>query len=171
MIKIEGIGTFEATDYGLIAGQNSIYIPAFGRECRFLLEAYEGDANPSDFHDAIRRFIAMPQQTLTDASIHVFAYYTDIRKFEWSDAPDIPSAEQVWNFVRFGSDAIVSRRGDGDDRIYISLSCGCAWEIEHGLQLVFREGNLISKVGQIDGHVSNANAFADPALEDVVYVP
>lgn len=30
-------------------------------------------------------------------------------------------------------------------------------------------GSLISKAGQFDGHVSNADAFADPSMEGTVY--
>ena len=169
MITIDGIGTFVPGDYGLTEGKDHIKVPALGVECRFMLEGYEGDANPSDFRDAMRRFIASAPQVLIDASIHVYAYYTAIRNSGWGNPPEIPSAEQVWDFVDFGTDAIVSRRGNGDDRIYISLECGCAWEREHGLQIVFREGNYISKVGPFDGHVSNADAFADPSMEDTVY--
>jgi hypothetical protein len=171
MITIDGIGTFEPGDYGLTEGRDYLNVPALGAECRFMIEGYDGDAEPSDFRDAILRFIAMSPQVLTDASIHVYAYYTDILNSGWGGSPEIPSAERVWDFVNFGTDAIVSRRGNGDDRIYISLECGCDWEREHGLQIVFREGNFISKVGQFDGHVSNADAFADPSLEDTVYAP
>jgi len=143
MIAIDGIGTFEPGEYGLIEGRDYINVPALGGECRFMLDGYEGDPEPAD--------------------------YTDIKNSGWGNPPEISSIERIWEFVDFGTNAIVSRRGDGDDRIYISLECGCAWEREHGLQIVFREGNFISKVGQFDGHVSNADAFADPSLEDTVY--
>ena len=169
MITIDGIGTFILGDYGLTEGQDYINVPALGVECRFMIEGYEGDAKPSDFRDAMIQFISLDPQVLTDASKHVFAYYTDIRNSGWGSPPEIPDPERVWDFVDFGTDAIVSRRGNGDDRVYISLECECAWEREHGLQIVFRDGNFISKVGQFDGHVSNADAFADPSMEDTVY--
>jgi hypothetical protein len=169
MIAIDGIGTFEPGEYGLIEGRDYINVPALGGECRFMLDGYEGDPEPADYRDAMLRFIAQSPQVLIDASKHVYAYYTDIKNSGWGNPPEISSIERIWEFVDFGTNAIVSRRGDGDDRIYISLECGCAWEREHGLQIVFREGNFISKVGQFDGHVSNADAFADPSLEDTVY--
>lgn len=171
MIVIDGIGTFQPDEYGLVEGRNYINVPALGVECRFMLKGYEGDSSPTDFRDAMLRFIALSPQALIDASKHVYAYYSDVRDSGWGDPPEIPSAEQVWEHVDFGTEAIVSRRGNGDDRVYISLECGCAWEREHGLQIVFREGSCISKVGQFDGHVSNADAFADPSLEDTVYAP
>jgi len=171
MITIDGIGTFEPGEFGMIEGREYINVPMLGVECRFMLEGYEGDSKPADFREAMLRFITLSPHVLTEAGRHVYAYYTDIRRSGWGDPPDIPSAERVWDFVDFGTDAVVSRRGNGDDRIYISLECGCAWEREHGLQIVFREGNFISKIGQFDGHVSNADAFADPSLEDTVYAP
>jgi hypothetical protein len=171
MITIDGIGTFQPDDYGLIEGQDYINLPALGVECRFMLDGYEGDPEPPDYRDAMLQFIALNPQVLTDAGKYVYAYYMDVKNSGWGDPPEIPSVERVWDFVDFGRDAIVSRRGNGDDRIYISLTCGCAWEREHGLQIVFREGNFISKVGPFDGHVSNADAFADPSLEDTVYAP
>jgi hypothetical protein len=169
MIAIDGIGTFELDDYGEAVGKNCINVPALGVDCRFLLEGYKDDLAPSDFRDAILRFIAMTPQVLMDARVHVYAYYTDIKNSGWGDPPDIPGVAAVWDFVSFGTEAIVSRRGSGDNRIYISLECGCAWEQEHGLQIVFREGDAITKVGQFDGHVSNADAFADPSLENTIY--
>lgn len=157
-------------DHGLTEGRDHIDIPALGVACRFMLEGYEGDTKASDFRDAILRFITLSPKALIDASRHVYAYYSDIRDCGWGDPPEITTAEEVWNYVDFGTIAIVSRRGNGDDRIYISLECECAWEREHGLQIVFRDGDVISKVGQFDGHVSNADAFDDPSMEDTVYV-
>jgi len=169
MITIDGIGTFKPSDHGLLEGREYINVPALGVECRFLLDGYEGDPYPDDYRDAMLRFMAMNSKVLSDASEYVYAYYTDVKNSGWGAPPEIPSAEGVWDFVDFGTEAVVSRRGNGDDRIYISLECNCAWEQEHGLQIVFREGSVISKVGQFDGHVSNADAFADPSLEDTVY--
>jgi len=51
----------------------------------------------------------------------------------------------------------------------VSLECNCTWEIEHSLQLVFRNGNEISKVGPFDGHVSDESAYADERVRGVVY--
>lgn len=64
---------------------------------------------------------------------------------------------------------MVTRRPYGDKRIYISLECGCDWEREHGLQIVFKEGQYVNKLGPYDGHLTNSDAFADDALEDIVY--
>ncbi|RDH43718.1 hypothetical protein B9G39_09845 [Zooshikella ganghwensis] len=57
----------------------------------------------------------------------------------------------------------------GDKAIYISLSCECDWEEEHGLLLVFKEGRYINKLGGYDGHLTNSDAYGDKNLEKVVY--
>jgi len=111
----------------------------------------------------------MGRAVLTDADENVFAYYSDIRKSGWGNPPAIAAADQVWHFVEFGTEAFVSRRAYGNKRIYISLECGCAWEREYGLQIVFRDGNSINKVGPFDGHLSNADSFDDPSLVSTIY--
>jgi hypothetical protein len=63
----------------------------------------------------------------------------------------------------------VARRAYGDKGIYVSVECGCDWEVEHGLQLVFKNGLKVNKLGGYDGHLTNSDAFADESLEDVVY--
>lgn len=51
-----------------------------------------------------------------------------------------------------------------------SAECECSWEPEHGLQLVFRGGRTISKVGPFDGHLTNTSAFGREDLAGIVYV-
>lgn len=44
-----------------------------------------------------------------------------------------------------------------------------SWEPEHGLQLVFENGLTVCKVGPYDGHNTNAHAYADASLLNVVF--
>ena len=64
---------------------------------------------------------------------------------------------------------MVFRRSSGDMRVYVSIECECAWEPEHGLQLVLQEGRRVTKIGPYDGHLTNSDAFARPDLEGVIY--
>ena len=77
--------------------------------------------------------------------------------------------ERIWQHVQLGSELHISRRRHGDHAIYISLECNCDWEPEHGLQLVFREGRAVVKVGPFDGHLTNTDAYDDPGLEGTIY--
>ncbi len=48
-------------------------------------------------------------------------------------------------------------------------SCGsCDWEREHGLQIVFKQGLFVNKVGAFDGHLTNSDAYANEELENVI---
>jgi hypothetical protein len=49
------------------------------------------------------------------------------------------------------------------------LECECDWEPEHGLQIVVRHGASVTKVGQFDGHLTNAADYARDDLEGIVY--
>ena len=40
---------------------------------------------------------------------------------------------------------------------------------QHGLQIVFKDGRSVTKVGPYDGHLTNSNAYADASLDGVVY--
>jgi hypothetical protein len=132
-----------------------------------------GDAHTEDVDRAIRSFTALLPAALADVEEHVFRYYTDCKRDleeVGHDCVEIGSAREVWKHVEFGFEATVQRRDD-DGKVYVSLECNCDWEPEHGLQLVFEEGRRVNKVGPFDGHVTNADAYADPSLQDVIYQP
>jgi len=144
-----------------------------GKACRFIVEGYVEDPCKEEFHAAIQNFLALDPSALTDAQEHVFAYFKDRQNDLWQpDDPEylvIASPADVWKHVRLGSEPMVSRRHYGDQGIYISLECGCDWEEEHGLQIVFKNGQRVNKVGPYDGHLTNSDAYEEEELEDVVY--
>ena len=93
------------------------------------------------------------------------SYYLDCKDFFEPGEPghvEIGSASDVWKHVQFGDEATVGREGNA---VYIDLGCNCDWEPEHGLQIVFKDGQRVNKVGPFDGHFTNAHAYADPSLE------
>ena len=144
-----------------------------GQVCRIIVDGYDHDEAREEFHEAISSFISADPSVLKEAEEHVFQYYLDCAE-RWyageGEYPVIETPEDVWKHVRFGSEPLVARRAYGDRGIYVSLECGCAWEIEHGLNIVFKNGQRVSKVGENDGHCTNSDAFDDVTLEDVIYV-
>lgn len=141
------------------------------KHIRLILEGYEEDENPEDFHSAINSFLSIGPEVLVAAESHVFSYYRDVDGF-W-DSHDEPvvirTSSEVWAHVQFGKDAYLYRRASGDHGIYVSIECECDWEPEHGLQIVFRSGKSICKLGPYDGHATNADACADARFENVIY--
>jgi hypothetical protein len=148
-----------------------IALPVFsGKEVNILVEGYDDDSNKDEYHTAIARFLACPPSVLLDAAAHIFAYYEDMASILDDEAiPRIASAQDIWKHVQLGKTPIVSRRAYGDRCIYVSVECECDWEPEHGLQIVFREGDRVCKIGQYDGHLTNADAWDDANLENIVY--
>jgi hypothetical protein len=149
-----------------------------GHPCRFIIECFP-DPRPDEVHAAIRNMIEAGPSVLTAAEEFVVQYCTEMLELELeANDPDQPRSmpklakpEDVWKHVQFGDEIYVSRRSDGDpeDGIYLSLECNCDWEVEHGLQLVFREGRAVTKVGSFDGHVTNTDACSDAGVRGVIY--
>jgi hypothetical protein len=147
-------------------------VPILGRECRLVLEGYAEDDRKAEFHAAIANFLHLDEAVLRDADEPLRRYYKDYERW-WVERGEAPlrNAEEVWAHVTLGREPAVTRRSYGDQAIYVSIECECAWEEEHGLQLVFKAGHSINKLGSYDGHLTNSDAYADPRLENVIYHP
>ncbi|MBI3850471.1 MAG: hypothetical protein HY298_09425 [Verrucomicrobia bacterium] len=143
-----------------------------GKLCAICLAGYNTDKKKAEFEAAIANFLSLDATALKEAEGYVFQYYKDYEK-DWKTYDDefkpIKSPSDIWTHVQFGSEPTVSRRRNGDKGIYISLECGCDWEEEHGMQIVFKNGLKVVKVGPYDGHLTNSDAYADDSLENVVY--
>jgi hypothetical protein len=156
-ITVPGLGMVtKDSDYGAYYSQPLPISVLGNRLCQIVLEGYDTDAYPADFHLAIANFLSIGPAVLHDASVHVFRYYQDCLGTA-DDIPMIAAAADVWQHVHFRNqlEIQVSRNNYVDEEVYISLSCSCDWEDEHGLQLVFKHGLWVSRVGPNDGHLTN----------------
>ena len=70
---------------------------------------------------------------------------------------DIKDKNQIWDFAH-PTGILISRRPYQDQDIYLDINCECDWEQEHGLQLVSDKGKKLTRVSQIDGHLTDADA-------------
>lgn len=141
-----------------------------GQVCQIIVENYLEDAHLEEFHQAIANFLAASPTVLKAVEAEFFQYYEDYEAY-WVEDGKMPltSANQVWQHLWFRQNPIVSRRFYGDQAVYISLGGGCDWEEEHGLQVVLWQGKQVKKLGPYDGHLSYADAYANPELESVIY--
>lgn len=140
--------------------------------CCIAIDGYDEDENKPDFHRAIANFLAADEAVLKAVSSAVFAYYQDMMAYATPGDEayvEIASPDDVWAHVQFGYEPLASRRNSSDRDVYISLECNCDWEPEHGLQIVFRDGNRVCKVGPFNGHLTNGDAFDDKTGEEVIY--
>jgi len=145
-------------------------VPILGRECQFILHDYIEDSGRTEFDAAIGNFLGLTRSVLEDVNEPLFLYYKDNESYwvEQGKAPLHATAE-LWQHVTLGHQPTIGRRDHGDRAVYISIECECAWEEEHGLQLVFKNGLRINKLGSYDGHMTNSDAYGDPRLENVIY--
>nr|WP_209319219.1 hypothetical protein [Pseudoalteromonas sp. Isolate6] len=143
-----------------------------GKLVEFILEQYEEDKKKDEFHEAIKNFLAIDESVLRASQDYIYQYYKDIfvhlvPEDDWY--VEIPNAADVWKHIQFGNALLVSRRSGGDELVYISLTCSCDWEQEHGLEIVFKQGRYVNKVGPFDGHLTHSDAYDDDRLENVIY--
>ncbi|NKE60975.1 hypothetical protein FXN61_31005 [Lentzea sp. PSKA42] len=167
-MEIPGLGPVVEDEYGSLVSA-PVPVPVFGNaSLPFTVDGYADDPAKEDFHAAIRTFLALDSAVLEQAGPAVFEYYRDIAEDGGEDQEDFPriaAAGEVWDHVLFDRHEVsVQRDGEGEP-VYVSVECECAWEPEHGLQLVFRDGARVTKVGPYDGHLTNASAYA----RDVIY--
>jgi len=153
-MEIPGLGPVEEEEYG---GYRSEPIPVslFENEVEFTVDGYDDDPRPEDFHAAIEAFLALDRSALDAASGLAFEYYKVYSELIDEDAvPVIAGPEEVWDHVTFGVEGVVRRDQHGDNEVCVLLMSGCDWEPEHGLQMVFRRGSVLSRVSECDGHMS-----------------
>ena len=166
-----GLGKFTQNARFRWYESGAVYVPVLGRDGRFIVDYdYIDDDGKADYHTAISNFVGLTGAALRDADAPLMLYYKDHEAcfVERGKAP-IRSAEELWAHVTLGPAPVIGRRRRGDRAIYISVECECAWEEEHGLELVFKNGLRINKLGSYDGHMTNSDAYGDPRLEDVIY--
>lgn len=118
---------------------------------------------------------------LEHATEHVYRYYRDIAEYYSAEEredygiPTIERAADVWGHVQLGRRPSVSASLDDASGYlhagvaYVSFECECDWEDEHGLCLVFIDGERLGRVSAYDGHPTWAHACADRSLLDVIY--
>jgi hypothetical protein len=174
-MQIPGLGTVvEDAELGWYRSAPTPVPVLGGMACRFVLDGYDDDPAQQNFHAAIRNFLALDQSALEAAASSIYAYYRDIMDDVLAAGDDeryveIQGPHHVLGHVQLGNEPTVVRDPYSDQHVYVSIECDCDWEPEHGLQIVFRDGARVSKVGPYDGHLTNAAAYDDDRLDGVVY--
>ena len=82
----------------------------------------------------------------------VYQYYTDTLKHGYSQPLNISHNQDVWKFIT-PNEIIIDWNENCD--FFLCVSCECEWEKEHGLQLVFKNGQILTRAGGHDGHFTD----------------
>jgi hypothetical protein len=117
---------------------------------------------------ALSNFLQLDKRERLKISDLVFNNYSDF--FDAIGRPDeyklnVNKTEDIWSYVH-PMEIYITRRSHRDMDIYLQIQCNCDWEEEHGLQLVFRQGRQLTRVSEIDGHLTEADAYGRPDSED-----
>ncbi len=131
------------------------------------VEAGTEAAFVADADDALRAFRQLTTTDRRAVSTQIMRNYRqrlDEGDFEPLEV-DEADADSIWRFVH-PTQMYLSRRARRDHDVYVHIDCNCQWEQDHGLQLVFRRGRLLTRVSGIDGHLTTADATDTPDAAD-----
>ena len=146
-----------------------IAVPYFdGQELTFTIDGLSDDDSEA-IEEAVRSFLALGANDRLAAAPHIYRNYQRMLEAVGSDeiSCSIASIDGVWGHVH-PCEVFVSKRGRRDDYIYIQITAGCDWEIEHGLQIIYRGGCVLSRVSDQDGHLTYTDAYDLPEEQDKI---
>lgn len=138
------------------------------------------DAPPTDrsvMERALPNFKSRGSEVLDDVTPYLWRYcrrtadaFSPVERATYG-IPDLDPSHNIWDEVTFRFEPIVALGGNPLEPApcYLSFEGEVSWEPEHGLQLVFENGLTVCKVGPYDGHNTNAHAYADASLLNVVF--
>lgn len=98
--------------------------------------------------NVLENFLRLDAQDKIKDSQRVINYYGEMLKWGYTKSLDIKKVDDIWNFV-YPSEIIID--WDEKGNFYLCISCGCEWEKEHGLHLVFKDGLTLTRASGHDG--------------------
>jgi hypothetical protein len=100
----------------------------------------------------LRNFLTLtPKDRINDSEL-VFKYYDQTLKFGYINDLHVKTPSEIWHHVR-ANEIIIHY--DENRAFYLCVSCDCDWEEEHGLQLVFKDGQTLTRASGHDGHFAD----------------
>lgn len=102
--------------------------------------------------NALSNFLNKNSQERINDSELVYKYYSEILGFGYCKPLNLNSKDEIWNFIK-PSEIMID--WDEIESFYLCVSCGCEWEEEHGLQLVFKNGENLTRASGHDGQYTD----------------
>ena len=160
LIHLPAIGDLEQSefdDWWTI----TVPVPMLGQSLPLTVK----DFNPDDpaqrawiaqFDAAASAFLSADREALVEAGPRVLANCHDfiaaVGEEGWNrDMAACRDARAIWQFVH--PKALYLEFHNATGSVYVTVACECDWEVEHGLQLVYRDGMTLTRVSAQDGHV------------------
>jgi hypothetical protein len=99
----------------------------------------------------LENFIELnPIDKIRDSEL-VNQYYSETLRHGYTKPLNVKTAKDIWNYVT--PTEIILQWEDED--FYLCVSCECEWEQEHGLQLVYKNGQTLTRASGHDGHLTD----------------
>lgn len=175
------LGCMEQTEFDSWWSGPELPVPCWNNKAMRVIYDFYPDDDPdfiTEADAALQNFLHLSPEALKEATPHLdwnfkacceIAYDEVTRDMltDWQrEVLDYEDRTKLWEHVKVGDAITLRRRSRRDKDIYVDVECSCEWEEEHGLQLVFRRGLMLTKIGQYDGHLTTADAFGLPDEED-----
>jgi hypothetical protein len=153
MLSIPVLGELHRNDqYPSELYSDDLFIPLLGGVLRF--STYLGEECGSAADRAVTAFLELGEADRENVTPHLYGDYLKMEALVFPSEgglPEISSESEIWSHVRFTSLSIDEEEG----LIYISVLGECDWDREHGIQIVFRNGNELVRVSGQDGHLTD----------------
>lgn len=89
-------------------------------------------------------FLKLNSENRVGDSEIVIHHYQECLTYGVSQSLKITHPSDIWGFIRPSEIIVDSLMDEG---FFVNISCECDWELEHGLQLVFKNGTELIKAG------------------------
>ncbi|MDD5769834.1 MAG: hypothetical protein PHE25_02610 [Candidatus Gracilibacteria bacterium] len=145
-----------------------ISVPYFeNQKIQFVIEK-KLDEDNAIFDNVISNFLKLNEKDKLKISKYAYESYKDFVNIVGEDEFNfvLNKQEDIRKYIHPYKIYITKRRKDG--LVYLSINTNCDWEEEHGLQIVYKNGNEIVRVGPIDGHLLCIDAYGDLSRENKI---
>lgn len=115
---------------------------------------------------SFRKLASIDMSHKDDLEKHIFEFYTRVKKYETRShhIVSIASSKDIWKHIAENSIAIKIQ----DNCVYIQIELDCDWDAEHGMQIVYRDGDQLVRVGENDGNCVADDYYRDEGVVDRV---
>ena len=116
--------------------------------------------------EALKVFLEKSEYEKTLLTPLLFKHCMKYRNASGSDQVDqnlwkIKDENKILDFIS-GEHIIVTRSHGKNEMIYVNLNCECEWDKEHGLQILYRKGQKLTRISEQDGDISEVDFYENP---------
>jgi hypothetical protein len=158
--KAAGVLKLDATFGDCWQSIDPLAVPFFGG--RQVKVAFDCGASPDEkfmqaADTALLKLLALGEAERLAVTDAVLANYHQALVYDSKPLP-LKESTDIWQYIEPHHLLVRLEDDEAQSDIYLLIEAECAWEIEHGLQLVFRQGQMLTRVSQCDGHLTESSA-------------